>query len=305
VSTIHLVAPFHSRPDRQVEGLPQLPRCLVMGVLNVTPDSFSDGGRHLGLDAAVAHGLALHDEGADLVDVGGESTRPGAARVPEDEEQARVVPVVRALTEAGVAVSVDTMRASTAAAAVAAGAVLVNDVSGGLADPAMHHEVAGLRVPYVLMHWRAHSDTMQQRATYADVVADVSAELARQRDAAVDAGIDPARLALDPGIGFSKDHAQNWAVLSALDRFQALGHAVLVGTSRKRFLGELLAAPGPDGELRPPRERDDATTATTALAAALGAWCVRVHAVRSSADAVRVTSRWAQAQAAAGSLAGP
>ena len=280
-----------------------------MGVLNVTPDSFSDGGLHEDTRAAVAHGIDLHAHGADLVDVGGESTRPGADRVPEEEEHARVLPVVRGLVAAGVAVSVDTMRASTAAAAVGEGAVLVNDVSGGQADPAMLREVARAGVPYVVMHWRAHSATMQQRTTYADVVADVLAELVAQRDAAVAAGIDPARLALDPGIGFSKTSEQNWEVLTALDRFQALGHPVLVGTSRKRFLGELLAGPGPgdasaDG-LRPPRRRDDATTATTALAAALGAWCVRVHDVAASADAVRVAARWAGVPVDAGSLDAP
>ncbi len=274
-----------------------------MGVLNVTPDSFSDGGLHAGTAAAVAHGRALHEEGADLVDVGGESTRPGAGRVPEDEEHARVLPVVRDLVAAGVPVSVDTMRASTAAAAVAAGAVLVNDVSGGRADPAMLTEVAGLGVPYVVMHWRGPSATMQQRTAYDDVVADVTAELGRQRDAAVAAGVDPARIALDPGIGFAKSSAQNWDLLTGLERVHALGHPVLVGTSRKRFLGELLADRG--GALRPPGERDDATTATTALAAALGAWCVRVHTVRASADAVRVAAQWTGRAAAAGSLGGP
>jgi len=260
-----------------------------VGILNVTPDSFSDGGRYVDVDTAVAHGLALHALGADLVDVGGESTRPGAPRVGEDEEHARVLPVVRALVGSGVPVSVDTMRASTAAAAVAAGAVLVNDVSGGLADPAMHHEVARLGVPYVLMHWRGHSATMQQRTAYDEVVTDVAAELTRQRDAAVSAGIDPGRIALDPGIGFAKNAAQNWTVLAALDRLHELGHPLLVATSRKRFLGELLAR---GDDLRPPRERDDATLATTALAAARGAWCVRVHTVGASADAVRVAARW-------------
>ena len=298
--------PFPGRPLRDLEGLPRASRCLVMGVLNVTPDSFSDGGLHAGADDAVAQGLSLHEQGADLVDVGGESTRPGADRVPENEEHARVLPVVRGLVEAGVAVSVDTMRASTAAAAVEEGAVLVNDVSGGLADPAMLPEVARLGVPYVLMHWRGPSATMQQRTTYGDVVADVARELAGQRDAAVAAGIDPARIALDPGIGFSKTSGQNWEVLTALDRFDALGHPVLVGTSRKRFLGELLADPAPGGHsLRPPRRRDDATTATTALAAALGAWCVRVHAVQASADAVRVAERWVGGGGTAGSLGAP
>ena len=277
-------------PLRYVAGLPRPPRCLVMGVLNVTPDSFSDGGENLEPTAARDHGLALAAQGADLVDVGGESTRPGAVRPSEEEELRRVLPVVAALTGAGVAVSVDTMRASVAEAAVGVGAVLVNDVSGGRADPDMHVTVARLGVPYVLMHWRAHAEDMQQHTGYDDVVADVAAELRGQLEAALSAGIDPDRVALDPGIGFAKTGEQNWEVLAGLDRLTDLGLPVLVATSRKRFLGTLLA----EGTLlRPPKERDAATTATTALAAAAGAWCVRVHDVRSSADAVRVAARWA------------
>lgn len=270
-------------------GAAQPGRCLVMGVLNVTPDSFSDGGLYLQHDRAVAHGFALAEAGADLVDVGGESTRPGAGRISADEERARVLPVVAELAAAGVAVSVDTMRAEVAEAAVAAGATLVNDVSGGLADPAMLATVAQLGVPVVLMHWRAPSDTMQQHTAYDDVVGDVVSELRRRLEAAEAAGVDLARVALDPGVGFSKTAEQNWEVLAGLDRVAELGRPVLVATSRKRFLGELLAA---DGELRPTAARDDATTATTALAAARGAWCVRVHDVRASADAVRVAARW-------------
>jgi dihydropteroate synthase len=260
-----------------------------MGVLNVTPDSFSDGGRYLDPDAAIAHGLRLRAEGADLVDVGGESTRPGAERVEEQEELDRVLPVVRALVAQAVPVSIDTMRATVASRAVDEGAVLVNDVSGGLADAQMLSTVARLEVPYVLMHWRAHAASMQDHTAYDDVVTDVAAELRTQLDRAVAAGIAPERIAVDPGIGFSKTGDQNWQVLSSLSRLHDLGHPVLVATSRKRFLGELLAA---DDELRPPSRRDDATPATTALAAAGGAWCVRVHAVRAAADAVRVTARW-------------
>lgn len=260
-----------------------------MGVVNVTPDSFSDGGRFEDPAAAVRHGLALVEEGADLVDVGGESTRPGARRPSPEEEAHRVLPVVAGLAAAGVRVSVDTMRASVARAAVEAGAVLVNDVSGGRADDEMFPTVAELKVAYVLMHWRAHSAIMQQHAAYDDVVADVAAELRSQLDAAVAAGIAPERIAVDPGIGFSKTAAQNWEVLAGLEALHDLGRPLLVATSRKRFLGELLA----DGEvLRPPLRREDATTATTALAAASGAWCVRVHEVRASADAVRVAARW-------------
>jgi dihydropteroate synthase len=282
---------MYPRPPRSVPGLPAPGRSLVMGVVNVTPDSFSDGGRWLDPDRAVKHGRRLVEQGADLVDVGGESTRPGAVRPGAEEEADRVLPVVSALADAGVLVSVDTMRASVAEAAVRAGAVLVNDVSGGLADPAMHETVARTRAAYVLMHWRAHAADMQQHTDYDDVVADVVEELGRQRDLAVKAGIPAERIALDPGIGFSKTVDQNWDVLAATEELHALGHPLLVATSRKRFLGALLAA---DGEPRPPLEREDATTATTALAAAAGAWCVRVHAVRAAADAVRVSARWAR-----------
>ncbi len=260
-----------------------------MGVVNVTPDSFSDGGLYLAREAAVARGLALAAEGADLVDVGGESTRPGALRPSEQEELDRVLPVVEALAAERVRVSVDTMRATVAEAAVGAGACLVNDVSGGLADAAMLATVARLEVPYVLMHWRAHAESMQEHTTYADVVGEVVAELRAQRDAALAAGVAPGRIALDPGIGFSKTGDQNWQVLAGLEELFELGHPVLVATSRKKFLGELLAA---DGQLRPPRQRDAATAATAALSAAAGAWCVRVHDVRPTADAVRVAARW-------------
>jgi dihydropteroate synthase len=261
-----------------------------MGVVNVTPDSFSDGGLYLDPDKAIAHGLSLVEQGADLVDVGGESTRPGAERPSVAEELARVLPVVSALAASGTVVSIDTMRAEVAEAAVEAGAVLVNNVSGGRADPAMLPTVARLGVACVLMHWRAHSDEMQQHTAYDDVVADVITELRGRLRAAEEAGVDLRRVVVDPGIGFSKTADQNWELLRGVDRLAELGRPVLVATSRKRFLGHLLAD---DGELRPPALRDDATTATTALAAAAGAWCVRVHDVRASADAVRVAARWA------------
>ncbi len=280
-----------ARPPRYVDGLPRPDRCLVMGVVNVTPDSFSDGGRYFDTDLAVAHGMRLVGEGADLVDVGGESTRPGAVRPSVAEELDRVLPVVSALAAAGASVSVDTMRAEVAAAAVDAGAVLVNDVSGGRADPDMFGTVAGLGVAYVLMHWRAHSARMQQHTDYDDVVEDVIAELAEQVEAAMAAGIAPARIAVDPGIGFSKTAEQNWDVLAATGRLHELELPVLVATSRKRFLGVLLAAA--DGTLRPAAEREDGTTATSTLAAAAGAWCVRVHSVRANLDAVKVARRWA------------
>ena len=252
-----------------------------MGVLNVTPDSFSDGGEHDTVDTAIAYGLRLRDLGADLVDVGGESTRPGAQRVSFDEECARVVPVVEALSQEGVRCSVDTMRAAVAEAAVGAGAVLVNDVSGGLADPSMLPAVAGLGVPYVAMHWRGHSADMQARAVYDDVVTEVCDELSRRVDACATAGV--TEVIVDPGIGFAKTADHNWALLSNVDRLQALG-PVLLGSSRKSFLGTLL-----DG--RSPVGRDAATTALTVVAAQAGCWGVRVHDVQGSADAVRVVDR--------------
>ena len=293
---------MHAEPPRYVDGLPRPGRTLVMGVLNVTPDSFSDGGRYLDPAAAVAHGRELVADGADLVDVGGESTRPGATRPSTEEELARVLPVVTALAGDGVPVSVDTMRAAVAAAAVEAGAVLVNDVSGGLADAEMLPTVAGLGAAYVLMHWRAHSQDMQRFTDYGDVVSDVSAELRDRLDAAARAGLRPELVAVDPGIGFSKTADQNWDVLAGMERLHDLGHPVLIATSRKRFLGALLADAA--GELRPPHLRDDGTTATSALAAAAGAWCIRTHAVRPTLDAVRVAHRWAVG-AGAGPAPGP
>jgi dihydropteroate synthase len=277
-------------PD--VLGLPAalrgLGRCLVMGVVNVTPDSFSDGGAWFDTDEAIAHGLSLVEQGADLVDVGGESTRPGADRVPEDEEQRRVVPVVRALARAGAVVSVDTMRASVAADALEAGAAVVNDVSGGLADPAMASVVAAAAVPFVVMHWRGHSSDMASRAVYDDVVTEVARELRQRVEELTRAGVDERQLVLDPGLGFAKNAAHNWAVLGHLPALRRLGRPVLVGASRKRFLGALLAGPG--GPPRPPEERDAATAAVTALAAAQGAWCVRVHTVPASLDAAKVAA---------------
>ena len=256
-----------------------------MGVVNVTPDSFSDGGDHASTAAAVAHGQALLAQGADLLDVGGESTRPGAGRVPEDAELQRVVPVVRELAAAGALVSVDTVRASVARAAVEAGAVLVNDVSGGSGDPHMRAAVAALGVPYVVMHGRGPSDVMQSRAVYGDVVREVVDELRALVDAAHEAGV--AGLVVDPGLGFAKTAEHGWQLLAHLSALDVLGLPVLVGASRKAFLGALLAgAAGP----RPPKGRDAATAAVSVLAAQAGAWAVRVHDVRASADAVRVVA---------------
>jgi dihydropteroate synthase len=271
-----------------LRGFPGLGRTRVMGVVNVTPDSFSDGGAHADPDSAVRHGLRLLNDGADLLDVGGESTRPGAERVSEPEELRRVLPVVEGLSGAGAIVSIDTTRASVAAAALEAGAQLVNDVSGGLADPDMLPTVVEAEVPYVAMHWRGHSHDMQSRARYDDVVSEVCAELAERREAALSAGMDPQRLLLDPGFGFAKDAGHAWSLLRALPRLTELGAPLLIGTSRKAFLGALLA--DADGTPRPATERDDATAALTVLAAQAGAWAVRVHEARASADAVRVVA---------------
>jgi dihydropteroate synthase len=275
-----------------------------MGVVNVTPDSFSDGGSWFGADAAIARGLQLAGQGADIVDVGGESTRPGAQRVPADEELRRVRPVISGLARAGVPVSVDTMRAEVARAALEVGARLVNDVSGGLADPEMPRLVGQAGVPYVVMHWRGHSHDMHSRAVYRDVVRDVRDELAQRIDAVTAEGVDPSMIVLDPGLGFSKlpdwhgPDAHNWQLLTRLSEVAWIGgrdFPVLVGASRKRHLGRLLAAP--DGTPRPFAETDDATVAVTALVAAEGAWCVRVHRVPANADAVRVAAAWRAAAA--------
>jgi dihydropteroate synthase len=266
-------------------ALPRPGRCVVMGVLNVTPDSFSDGGCFADAASAIAHGLEMHAAGADYVDVGGESTRPGADRVDADEECRRVVPVIRELTAAGVRTSVDTTRAEVAEAAISAGAALVNDVSGGLADKNMAELVAESGIPWVLMHWRGHSREMYAAARYGDVVTEVGAELTARVEDVVAAGVAPEQLVLDPGLGFAKRAEHNWALLAGLHRIVGLGLPVLVGASRKTFLGKLLAAP--DGTVRPADERDAATLATTVLAAQAGVWGVRVHDAAASVDAVR------------------
>jgi dihydropteroate synthase len=274
-----------------VSGLPHPGRTLVMGVVNVTPDSFSDGGEWFQPRDAIEHGLELIEEGADLIDVGGESTRPGADRPDVAEELRRVLPVVSELAATGTVVSIDTMRPSVAAEAVARGARLINDVSGGQADPDMLPLVAGLAVPYVCMHWRGHSTDMQSRAIYGDVVADVIAELNRQVDSALSAGITKDRLIVDPGFGYAKTGEHNWQLLQRIDELAALEVPVLAGISRKAFLGALLA--GPDGNPRPVKGRDDATAALTTLLASRRIWGVRVHSVRASRDAIAVVNRMA------------
>jgi dihydropteroate synthase len=266
---------------------------LIMGIVNVTPDSFSDGGRYVDPDTAIAHGLWLRAQGANVLDVGGESTRPGAKRVAPRVEQERVLPVVRALVESGAAVSIDTMNASTALAAVEAGARFVNDVSGGLADMNLLPAVAATDAELILGHWRGPSADMYARAEYADVVRDVLRELTERADAAAATGIPPGRLIVDPGVGFGKKGGQNWDVLRALPRVIGLGHRVLVGTSRKRFLAEALST---DGTTEDPTvtesRRDLATAVTSVMAARAGAWAVRVHDVVATRDALRVAEMW-------------
>jgi dihydropteroate synthase len=265
-----------------------------MGVLNVTDDSFSDGGRYLDADGAVQHGLALAADGAEIVDVGGESTRPGAVPVDSRVEASRVVPVVKDLAAQGVTVSIDTMHADVARAALQSGARIVNDVTGGRADPAMAPLVAEAGVPWVLMHWRPVSADHPHRAPqYRDVVAEVRAELLASVDDAVAAGVDPAKLIIDPGLGFAKTGQHNWALLHALPELVSTGVPVLLGASRKRFLGTLLA--GPDGSVRPADGRETATAVISALAALHGAWGVRVHDVRATVDALKVLEAWRQA----------
>jgi len=270
-------------------------RTRIMGVVNVTADSFSDGGRYLEADAAIAHGIQLVRDGADIVDVGGESTRPGAVRVPAEVERDRVIPVVAGLVAAGITVSVDTMRASVAEAAISAGASMVNDVTGGGGDPDMAKVVGASGVQWILMHWRPmggaeYLHSVDDVGGYRDVVAEVSGELLRRADTAVTGGVDPERLILDPGLGFAKVAEHNWALLHELPTLVGLGFPILIGASRKRFLGSLLA----DGDgPRPPAGREVATAVVSALAAEQGAWGVRVHDVRSTADAIAVTTAWA------------
>jgi dihydropteroate synthase len=250
---------------------------LVMGILNVTPDSFADGGRHNDFDAAVARGLEMIVEDVDIIDIGGESTRPGADRVSEADEIARTIPVITELAKHGVKISIDTMRASTAKAAIKAGASIINDVSGGLADPLMLQTAAALKVPYIAMHWRGQSKDMNSKAFYGDVVSDVISELQERVDAALDAGISRDNLIIDPGLGFAKDVDHNWAIIDAIDQFVAMGYPVLVGASRKRFLG----GDSPD-------EREQATIDLTKRLAPTGVWAVRVHSVKPHKEVLSV-----------------
>jgi dihydropteroate synthase len=248
---------------------------LVMGILNVTPDSFADGGLHFDTDLAISHGREMIEDGVDIIDIGGESTRPGADRVPADEEQARVIPVIRELAKESVVISIDTMRASTAKLAVEAGALIVNDVSGGAADPEMFSTIAQLGCKYTLMHWRGHSKDMNSKAIYSDVVAEVIEEMTIQLDKALAAGIKRENIILDPGIGFAKDAEHNWEILNRIDEFIALGYPILVGHSRKRFLG---------GET--PDDREEATVQVTQSLVGKGIWAVRVHGVKANKEVI-------------------
>ena len=279
------------RPARAARTFADLPadRTLVMGILNVTPDSFSDGGSYADTDAAIRAGLKMHYDGADIIDVGGESTRPDSVRVSAEEEQKRVLPVIEALVRAGALVSVDTMNASTAEKAIDAGALIINDVSGTETDPDMAALVARTGVSYILMHSRGSVRSNDPNAAYDDVVADVVEELTKVRDRFYAAGVTPEQIILDPGLGFSKTAEHDWALLRGIDRIGALGHRVLIGASRKRFLGSLLTS---FGKAAPPLERDNATAAVSALAASSGVWAVRVHNVPASLDAVKTAAAW-------------
>lgn len=263
-------------------------RMNVLGVLNLTPDSFSDGGRYGSVAAAVAHALEMRAEGADLIDVGGESTRPGAARIGAEAEIARVLPTIRELATAQVPVSIDTYRAPVAEAALEAGAAVINDVTGGLGDPDMARVARDSRCPWILMHWRGHSDVMTTLATYHDVVAQVRDELSARVDAALAAGVDAGQIIVDPGLGFAKTAAHNWTLLAHLDALLGLGLPVLVAASRKSFLGAVLA--DPDGAPRAVGQREAATIAVTTMAGLAGAWGIRVHCVRPSVDAARAVA---------------
>jgi dihydropteroate synthase len=281
------------RPAARFEDLPT-GRTLVMGILNVTPDSFSDGGKNATADTAIAAGLRMFYAGADIIDVGGESTRPGAEDVSPEEEQQRVIPVIQALVKAGALVSIDTTHASTAAAAVDAGAAIINDISGLSIEPEMAEFVAASKVPYILTHRRGDARTMNSLAEYKDVAGEVVAELAGVRDKLYAAGVSQDQIIVDPGLGFAKNDAQNWELLQNLDQLDSLGHRVLVGASRKRFLGTLLTVAGKSAA---PGERDGATAAITAISAYRGAWAVRVHDVGPSLDAVKVAARMAAPRA--------
>ncbi len=260
-------------------------RCLVVGVLNVTPDSFSDGGLFTDTTTAINHAKQLIAQGADLIDVGGESTKPGASRIENIEEQKRVIPVIEELTKLGIITSIDTMRSQTAELAVKAGAQIVNDVSGGLADENMHKTVAGLDVPYVLMHWRGHSAVMDELANYQNVVEEVINEIKIQIEKATKAGINRNKIVIDPGLGFAKKPEHNWQILKEINKLHSLELPIYIGASRKRFLADFAFPKGSTD----PKDRDLATSAISSYASLQGAWAVRVHDVLANSVAVKIS----------------
>lgn len=263
---------------------------VVMGILNVTPDSFADGGRHFSFDDALKRAQQMMSEGVDIIDVGGESTKPGADRISESEEESRVIPIISELVKLGTPISVDTTRASIAAKAIALGATYVNDVSGGLADSKMYSVIAkNPGVQYIIMHWRAHSKVMQEHATYKDVVKEVKEELEERINSAIEAGVNPEQIIIDPGIGFSKLAEHNWELLRNIDRIALLGYPILIGASRKRFLGELIGADKPD-------DREAASIAITAMVAKQNVWGVRTHSVKPHRDAIATVSAFAKSK---------
>lgn len=263
---------------------------VVMGILNVTPDSFADGGRHFSIEDALNRARQMITESVDIIDVGGESTKPGADRVSESEEEARVIPVITELAKLGTPISIDTTRASIAAKAIALGAAYVNDVSGGLADPKMYSVIANNpAVQYIIMHWRAHSKTMQEHATYKDVVKEVKEELEERINSAIEAGVNPEQIIIDPGIGFSKLAEHNWELLRNIDRLALLGYPILIGASRKRFLGELTGSDNPD-------DREAASIAITSMVAKQNVWGVRTHSVKPHRDAIATVNSLAKSR---------
>lgn len=261
---------------------------LVMGILNVTPDSFADGGRYSTTDLALKRAEEMINEGVDIIDVGGESTKPGAERVTQADEVARVIPVIKELVKRETPISIDTTRASVAEQAIKLGASYVNDVSGGLADPDMYTLIAKHpKVQYIIMHWRAHSKTMQDHATYKDVVREVKEELEARIEAAIEAGINPEQIIIDPGLGFAKRPEHNWELLRNIDRIALLGYPILIGASRKRFLGELTGSTNPD-------DREAASIAVTAMVAKQNVWGVRTHSVKPHRDAIATVNSFAK-----------
>ena len=263
-------------------------KTLVMGILNVTPDSFADGGRHFSIDDALKRADVMISEGVDIIDIGGESTKPGSDRISEAEEEARVMPVITALAKREIPLSIDTTRVAIADKAIKGGATYVNDVSGGLADPGMYALIAkNPKIQYIIMHWRAHSKTMQEHAKYKDVVKEVKEELEERINSAIEAGVNPEQIIIDPGLGFSKLSEHNWELLRNIDRLALLGYPILIGASRKRFLGELTGATNPD-------EREAASIAITAMVAKQNVWGVRTHSVKPHRDAIATVAAFAK-----------